>query len=246
MLEIKNIVKTYNEPGLFSTKWQRILKDVSFCVDELECLGLIGESGSGKSTLGRLILGIEKPDSGEILFDGKDVRRARNRRGKLSAVFQDYTASIDPNRTVFEAIREPMDVLGMYCDRQAAASLLKQVGLDGDYLDRYQHELSGGETQRVCIARAISTNPKFLLLDEAISSLDVSVQVQILDLLRELRKSCSMSYLFITHDIQAAAYICDRLIIFKSGEIVEETPISRLGEVREEYSKKLLHSVITV
>ena len=98
----------------------------------------------------------------------------------------------------------------------------------------------------MCIARAISTNPKFLLLDEAISSLDVSVQVQILDLLRELRKSCSMSYLFITHDIQAAAYICDRLIIFKSGEIVEETPISRLGEVREEYSKKLLHSVITV
>ena len=246
MLEIKNIVKTYKEPGLFSTKRQLILKGVSFCVDELECLGIIGESGSGKSTLGRLILGIEKPDSGEILFDRKDVRRARNRRGKLSAVFQDYTASIDPNRTVFEAIKEPMDILTMPCDRKTAADLLEQVGLDGAYLDRYQHELSGGEAQRVCIARAISTNPKFLLLDEAISSLDVSVQVQILDLLRELRKRCSMSYLFITHDIQAAAYICDRLIIFKNGELVEETPVAQLGDVHEEYSKKLLHSVITV
>ena len=139
-----------------------------------------------------------------------------------------------------------MDVLSMYCDRRLVADLLEKVGLDGGYVDKFQHELSGGEAQRVCIARAICTNPKFLLLDEAISSLDVSVQVQILDLLKRLRRDLNMSYLFITHDIQAAAYICDRLIIFNDGAVIEETPIAEIGNVHDAYSRKLLSAVITV
>lgn len=246
MLEVINVCKTYKKPGLFTTERQSILKNVSFSMEENTCVGIIGESGSGKSTLGRLILGIEKPDSGKILLEGKDVKKAKVRQGVMSAVFQDYSASINPNRTVYHAIKEPMDVLGKYNDENMVEGLLCQVGLDGSFLNRYQHELSGGEAQRVCIARAISTNPRFLLLDEAISSLDVSVQVQVLDLLKELRKKHKMSYLFITHDIQAAAYICDRFLIFNSGMIVEQTSVDHIGEVKEEYTKKLLNAVITV
>ena len=246
MLEVRNIYKTYKEPALFSSKRQQILSDVTFSMEEGRCLGIIGESGSGKSTLGRLILGIEKPDSGEITFEKKDVTKPRNRRGLISAVFQDYTSSISPNSTVYKTIHEAMDAMSMHCDREIATELLKKVGLDETYLDKFPHELSGGQAQRVCIARAISIRPKFLLLDEAISSLDVSVQVQILDLLRKLRKDLNMSYLFITHDIQAAAYICDELIIFNSGKIIEQVPIEKIGQVQNDYSKRLLSAVITV
>ncbi len=246
MLEVINVNKTYKKPAIFSTKRQCILNDVTFSLNQGECLGIIGESGSGKSTLGRLILGIEKPDSGSILMDGQDVCKTKNRRGVMSAVFQDYSSSINPNMTVCEAIKEPMDVLGKYYNQELMINLLARVGLNDSYMGRYQHELSGGEAQRVCIARALSTNPKFLLLDEAISSLDVSVQVQILDLLKELRAEYNMSYLFITHDMPAAAYLCDRLIIFHAGMIVEETPIENIGGVKEAYSKKLLNAVITL
>lgn len=246
MLEVGHVKKTYKKSGVFAKKRQLVLDDITFSMEEGECLGIIGESGSGKSTLGRLILGIEKPDCGTILFDGKDVTKAKNRKGLISAVFQDYSASIHPNRTVRQAIAEPLDVLGQYHDDQTMKELLKKVGLAESFLYKYQHELSGGEAQRVCIARAVATNPKFLLLDEAISSLDVSVQVQILDLLKTLREEHRMSYLFITHDIQAAAYICDRLIIFHDGKIVEETPIEQIGNVQAAYAKKLFHAVITV
>ena len=220
--------------------------NAAFDVAQGESFGLVGESGSGKSTLGRLILGIEKPDSGEITFEKKDVAKPRNRRGLISAVFQDYTSSISPNSTVYKTIHEAMDAMSMHCDREIVTGLLKKVGLDETYLDRFPHELSGGQAQRVCIARAISTNPKFLLLDEAISSLDVSVQVQILQLLKDLRRDLNMSYLFITHDIQAAAYICDELIIFNEGRIIEQVPIEEIGHVKDEYSRRLLSAVITV
>ena len=246
MLEVKNVYKTYKEPALFSSRRQQILTDVTFSMEEGRCLGIIGESGSGKSTLGRLILGIEKPDSGEITFENKDVTKPGNRRGLISAVFQDYTSSISPNSTVYKTISETMDAMSMHCDREVATGLLKKVGLDETYLDRFPHELSGGQAQIVCIARAISTSPKFLLLDEAISSLDVSVQVQILQLLKDLRRDMNMSYLFITHDIQAAAYICDELIIFNEGRIIEQVPIEEIGHVKEDYSRRLLSAVITV
>ncbi|WMI80778.1 ABC transporter ATP-binding protein [Anaerotignum sp. MB30-C6] len=246
MLNVKNIEKTYKCSGLFTNKRQPILQDVSFSMDEFECLGIIGESGSGKSTLGRLILGIEKPDSGEILFEGQSVQKAKHRRGNISAVFQDYTSSINPNETIRTAIKEPMVELGLPCDDSIIESLLIQVGLDGTFMDKYPHELSGGQAQRVCIARTISTNPKFLILDEAISSLDVSVQLRILKLLKDLREKYKMSYLFITHDIQAAAYICDRLIIFNEGRIVEQLPIKQIGQAKKEYSKQLLNAIITV
>ena len=168
------------------------------------------------------------------------------RKGMVSAVFQDYTSSISPSRTVSQTIEEPLKLVGADYNERVIYDLLGRVGLESKIAERYQHELSGGQAQRVCIARAVATKPEFILLDEAISSLDVSIQVQVLDLLKELKEEMGISYLFITHDIQAAAYICNRLIIFKEGRIVEKTDISDIGKVKDEYSKKLFNSVITV
>ncbi len=249
MLEVKEVIKTYRRSGLFSGKRQLILNNVSFKLPDGECLGIIGESGSGKSTLGRQILGIEKPDSGTILFNGEDVQNKKARRGKISAVFQDYTSSINPHITVAQAIAEPLLYLGNREEKdldERINTLLCQVELDESYRDRYPHELSGGEAQRVCIARAISTNPEFILLDEAISSLDASVQYQILVLLKKLKEENHLSYLFITHDIQAAVYLCDRLIFFRNGMIEEEIDTEDLFRVQNEYASKLLASVMNL
>ncbi|UII56135.1 ABC transporter ATP-binding protein [Cytobacillus spongiae] len=247
MLKVDSVGKTYKKGGWFSSEKQEVLKSVSFECKNGECLGIIGESGSGKSTLGRLLLGIEKPDSGMVSLDGKIVEDRKVRLGSISAVFQDYKSSINPFYTVEDAILEPMQILNKSRreNKVKVVQLLNQVGLPTSYRNKYPHELSGGEVQRVCIARAISTEPKCIILDEAISSLDVSVQTQVLELLKELRRIYHMSYIFITHDIQAAAYICDRLIIFRDGQIEEIVGIEQLKDVQSVYAKKLLQSLIT-
>ncbi|PPA70388.1 ABC transporter ATP-binding protein [Jeotgalibacillus proteolyticus] len=247
MLNVKDVYKSYRKGGLIFSETHQIIKNVSFTCHAGECLGIIGESGSGKSTLGRLILGIEKPDSGTVLLNGQNMADRRVRAGNISAVFQDYKSSINPFYTVKDAIMEPMkrkNKTGKDGLRKID-QLLIQVGLDPSYKDRYPHELSGGEVQRVCIARAISTGPNYILLDEAISSLDVSVQTQILDLLKELKRIYNMSYVFITHDIQAAAYICDRVLIFKDGQIEELVDIDELKDVQSAYAKELFQSIIS-
>ncbi|WP_240371849.1 ABC transporter ATP-binding protein [Anoxybacteroides rupiense] len=247
MLKVDCVEKSYKKGGLFSREKQKILKNVSFECRRGECLGIIGESGSGKSTLGRLILGIEKPDRGTVLFEGKNIQDRKVRVGNISAVFQDYISSINPFFTVEEAVMEPLkgQKKGQKEIQSKIDHLLNQVGLDPSYRKKYPHELSGGEAQRVCIARAISTEPKCILLDEAISSLDVSVQTQVLDLLKKLKKSYNMSYIFITHDIQAAAYICDRVIFFRNGQIEEIVKTEHLKDVQSEYARKLLQMIIT-
>ncbi|MGE7823861.1 ABC transporter ATP-binding protein [Paenibacillus sp. NPDC093718] len=247
MLKVENVYKSYRAGGLFSGNRQRILEDVSFECGSGECLGIIGESGSGKSTLGRLILGIEKPDLGHVLLEGKHVMNRQVRFGNISAVFQDYTSSINPFFTVEEAIMEPLTAQRSLNDdtRGKIDLLLNQVGLDASYKTKYAHELSGGEAQRVCIARAIATEPKCIVLDEAISSLDVSVQIQVLRLLKELKDIYKMSYIFITHDIQAVAYLCDRVLIFKSGRVEETVQIEQLKHVQSDYAKKLMEHLIT-
>lgn len=250
MLEVRHIYKSYRSGGMFSRKKEQILKDVSFTVDKGECFGIIGESGSGKSTLSRLILGIEKPDSGQISICGENVQSHKARSRYISAVFQDYNSSINPHYTVEKAILEPMlleDKRKSHMElHKNVIDLLEQVGLNENYMSRYPHELSGGETQRVCIARAISTEPEFIVLDEAISSLDVSIQTQILNLLNSLKDIHSITYLFITHDIQTVTAICNRVAFFKNGEIVETAESNRLYAVTNEYSKKLLSVVLPV
>lgn len=247
MLKVESVEKSYKKGGLFSAERQNVLKNISLECKDGECLGIIGESGSGKSTLGRLILGIEKPDRGTVLFEGKNIEDRRVRLGNISAVFQDYKSSINPFFTVEEAIMEPLNIQNKVKkeNQNKIDHLLNQVGLDPSYRKKYPHELSGGEVQRVCIARAISTEPKCILLDEAISSLDVSVQTQVLELLKKLKKIYNMSYVFITHDIQAAAYICDRIIIFRDGQIEEIVNIEQLKDVQSEYARKLLQALIT-
>ena len=243
LLEVKNIEFSYGRRKLKRNN-ANVLKNVSFSLNEGECLGLIGESGSGKSTLGRIILGLEKQQKGTITFNGVLNRDVWQK--ELNVVFQDYTTSVNPRFKVIDIIKETL--LEKKLNREElekkVIELLEQVGLNKDYLYRYPHELSGGQLQRVCIARAISQKPKFILLDEAISSLDVSVQVQVLDLLIELKEKYNLSYLFITHDLSAVTYICDKVMFLKNGEIIEKIDdIKDLKYLKSEYSRALLDSV---
>ncbi|MEF3310724.1 ABC transporter ATP-binding protein [Paenibacillus sp. GYB004] len=250
MLTVEQVEKSYRTGGLFSRERRQVLTGISFEWKQGECLGIIGESGSGKSTLGRLLLGIEKPDRGAIIWEGERAHNRRARSGNLSAVFQDYTSSIHPFYTVEKALMEPWLLQkkrqGKLRDEYNCKIdvLLHQVGLDPSYRTKYPHELSGGEAQRVCIARAVSTEPRCILLDEAVSSLDGSVQLQVLDLLKSLKALYNVGYIFITHDLQAAAYICDRIMIIRDGRIEEIVPIGQLKDVQSPYARKLLRMVL--
>ncbi|WNS45173.1 ABC transporter ATP-binding protein [Paenibacillus sp. MMS20-IR301] len=246
MLTVNQVEKSYTGGKLFSSKSKQVLHHISFTLEPGEVLGIIGESGSGKSTLGRLLLGIEKPDRGTIQFEGRDIGERAGRKGKISAVFQDYTSSIHPFYSVEKAVAEPLKLQGRkHADIDHKIDrLLHEVGLDSSYRKKYPHELSGGQAQRVCIARAVSTDPQYILLDEAVSSLDASVQFQILELLKKLKETYGMSYIFITHDLQAAAYLCDRMMFIRSGHIEEIISARRLNEVQSEYAKAMLQMAL--
>ena len=251
LLSVNEVYKDFSQGGgLFSSARKSVLKRVSLSLSHGECLGLIGESGSGKSTLGRIVIGIEPPDRGEVMFEGRNIYKSGGSdwRRKISAVFQDYTSSVNPRFQVEKIIAEPMYIHSIAHSIEAMDKityLLEKVGLSGDYLKRYPHELSGGQLQRVCIARAIATHPAFILLDEPVSSLDVSIQVQVMDLLASLKEEFNLSYLFISHDLAAVTYLCDRALFFAEGEIVEEVGrMTELGQVKAAYSRKLLHSVL--
>ena len=242
LLEIRDLHKAFSSGGLpFFARRHEVLRGVNLTLGEGECLGIVGESGSGKSTLGRVILGLERPDSGKISF-GSAVRNLPRHEAR-SIVFQDYRSSINPRMTVTQIIEEPLLRMGEkagHCD-PIVCPLLREVGLEEDHKDRLPHQLSGGQLQRVCVARAIAPNPKFILFDEAVSSLDVSIQVQILDLLIALKASRGLSYIFITHDIAVAAYVCDRLLFFNDGVVVEELDdLTRLDRIKHPYTRQLL------
>lgn len=243
MLIVDCLDKSYRKGGLFSRERQQVIKNISFHYEQGECLGIIGESGCGKSTLGRLLLGIEKPDSGSILLK---VGGNRTGRGAISAVFQDYTSSINPYFTVEQAIMESLNrnASNRQENRAKVDRLLVDVGLDPQCRTKYPHELSGGQIQRVCIARAVATASPCILLDEAISSLDSSVQMQVLELLKKLKEVNKIGYIFITHDIQAAAFLCDRIMIMRDGQIEEIVSTKQLMDVQSPYAKKMLQMVI--
>ena len=244
LLKIENIEKSFPlSGGLFVKRRQPVLRGVSFDIEPGECLGIVGESGSGKSTLGKIILGIETPDTGRIVPG--EAMRQRPRHEAISVVFQDYTSSVNPRFTVQQIIAEPLFRTALNDQERALRirQLLDEVGLSEAMQKRYPHQLSGGQLQRVCIARAIAPNPLFILFDEAVSSLDVSVQVKILDLLLDIKRRRKLSYLFITHDITVAAYVCDRLMFFNEGRVVEELrDLTRLGHVEHEYTRQLLEA----
>lgn len=255
LLKVLNIKKSYTQKKFLKKSVKIVLNDVSLSLEQGKCLGIIGESGSGKSTLGRIITGIEKGDSGVVEFEGKNIHQKENRNVKndVSIVFQNYVSSVNPRFSVAQIIAEPL-IIGSQVNKskidknkidEEVKKLIKIVGLSEEFLERFPHELSGGQLQRVCIARAIVTKPKFILLDEAVSSLDVSTQVEILDLLQKLKKKYNLSYVFITHDLLTITYICDSVIFFKDGKIEEKIDdIRNLKNIKKDYSKKLLEAVI--
>lgn len=260
LLEAKNVnvsFKKENQKTIFGKERQQVIKNVSLSLKKGECLGIIGESGSGKSTLGKTLIGLLKPDSGNIIFDGVDMYNAtkeekRKIQQKISIVFQDYTSSANPRFLVKDIIEESLRVLerklGKKIDKVSKIKeLLETVGLNEGFMNRYPHELSGGQLQRVCIARAVATEPQFILLDEAISSLDASTQTQVMDLLKNLQNKYKLSYIFITHDLPSVTYMCDKVLFFHDGEIVEKVEdIYKLSKVKSSYAKKLLNSILEI
>ncbi len=225
---------------------------VSFDLRRGETLGVVGESGCGKSTTSRAILMLNKPCGGTIRVNGTDILTLRGKalmeyRRRVQVVFQDPMASLNPRHTIQEILTEGMVYHGL-CSvaerRDKGAELLDSVGLPASMLDRYPHEFSGGQRQRICIARAIALRPELLICDEAVSALDLSIRAQVLDLLGDLKRKLSLSFLFITHDIGVVQHIADRIIVMNKGKIVEQgTCAEVLGNPREEYTRYLMASV---
>ncbi|WP_256004716.1 ABC transporter ATP-binding protein [Pedobacter deserti] len=231
----------------------KAVNDLSLDIYPGETLGLVGESGSGKTTLGRSILRLIEPKSGSILFGGEDIRRFRGRqmrqmRRDMQIIFQDPYSSLNPNLTVGRALTEPLEVHGLIGNRKARRayilSLLERVGLHATHFDRYPHEFSGGQRQRIVIARALAVQPKFIICDESVSALDVSVQAQVLDLLKELQAEMGLTYLFISHDLAVIRQISDRIVVMKAGRIEEiGFPEQIFTDPKTEYTRGLIQAI---
>jgi oligopeptide/dipeptide ABC transporter ATP-binding protein len=225
---------------------------VSFDIERGETVALVGESGSGKSTTALCLLRLEEPTRGRVVFDGHELtgqsqRELRPLRRRIQIVFQDPTESLNPRRSVEATLREPVERHGLAEGNRArrrVGELLELVGLQSDHARRYPHQLSGGQRQRVCIARSLATDPALLVLDEPTSALDVSVQAQILNLLRELQREIGLTYLFITHDLGVVRHLADRVLVMYAGQIVEAAPTAALFDrPLHPYTRALLDSV---
>ena len=231
LIQLNKVTHSYGSRSFFNwrDRSKKVLSDISFSIEEGTCLGLLGSSGAGKSTLGKLILGLERPQNGQILFQGHDIYTADKHtrqkiRRDIQAVFQDSYSSVNPRITAERIIAEPLEnyeKLTAAEQKRTIVQLLERVGLSEGDLKKYPHQFSGGQLQRINIARAISIKPKFIVLDESVSSLDMVNQKLILELLNELKKDFGLSYLFITHDIKAAYTISDSLGVLEKGELVE-------------------------
>jgi peptide/nickel transport system ATP-binding protein len=235
------------------TDYVKAVDDISFDIYPGETLGIVGESGSGKTTLGRTILRLIEPTSGNIIYKGRDILKLpaeemRHYRKKLQIIFQDPYSSLNPHLSVGESIIEPMRVHSILGDEKArkakAIELLERVSMTASQFNRYPHEFSGGQRQRVCIARALALNPEFIVCDECISSLDVSVQAQVINLLSELKKDFGFTYLFISHDISVVKFISDRMIVLYNGKIEEAGDADEIYfNPQNEYTRRLINAV---
>ncbi|MFM9026772.1 MAG: ABC transporter ATP-binding protein [Bacteroidota bacterium] len=256
ILEVRNLKTWFPvRKGLFSRVKDHVkaVDDVSFDVYPGETLGLVGESGCGKSTLGRSVLRLIEPTAGKVVFRGKDFaalngKELRKERKHLQIIFQDPYSSLNPRMTVGDAIIEPMKVHRLHHDhknrREKVSELLMRVGLNEDHYDRYPHEFSGGQRQRICIARALALEPRFIICDESVSALDVSVQAQVLNLLNELKRDFGLTYIFISHDLSVVKFMSDRMIVMNKGKIEEEgDPDEIYASPKSEYTRRLIEAI---
>lgn len=262
LLSVKNLQVFFPVKGMFgkTARYVTAVNDVSFDVFPGETLGLVGESGCGKTTLGRTLVRLIKPTSGSIQFADRDIthlkgRNLRKLRQNLQIIFQDPYSSLDPRMNVGAAIMEPMRIAGGLTERISAqqggdtprdrtAYLLERVGLKSSDMNRYPHEFSGGQRQRICIARALALNPKFVICDESVSALDVSVQAQVLNLLKELQRELDLTYIFISHDLSVVKFMSDRIMVMNRGKLEEIGAADQIYHNPDaEYTRKLIASI---
>ena len=252
LIEVKNLKKYFDiNVGMFKTKPLKAVDDVTFSIRKGETLGLVGESGCGKTTVGRTILHLYKPTSGEIWYNGNLIKSKADIekfRKKATMVFQDPYSSLNPRMTVSDIIGEPLDVHGLYSNKkerqERILSLMNRVGLNSEHASRYAHEFSGGQRQRIGIARSLAVKPDFIVCDEPVSALDVSIQAQVINMFADLQQELGLTYLFIAHDLLVVRHISDRIGVMYLGRLVE---LADAGEIYDNplhpYSKSLLSSV---
>ena len=241
LVEVSHLKQYFQiNTGMFSSRPLKAVDDVSFDIRRGETLGLVGESGCGKTTVGRTLLHLYKPTGGEVRFEGQPVRtraEINEFRKKATMVFQDPYSSLNPRMTVSDIIGEPLDIHKLYANRQEREErileLMDRVGLNSEHASRYAHEFSGGQRQRIGIARALALNPKFIVCDEPVSALDVSIQAQVINMFDELQDEMGLTYLFIAHDILVVRHISDRIAVMYLGKMVE------LADAKEIYEHPL-------
>ncbi|HNX15477.1 MAG TPA: ATP-binding cassette domain-containing protein [Oscillospiraceae bacterium] len=252
LLEVNHLKQYFDIPtGFFGSIPLKAVDDVSFSIKEGETLGLVGESGCGKTTVGRTLLRLYKPTGGEIVFNGKKIegkRSIQEIRKKAQMVFQDPYSSLDPRMTIGDIIGEPLDVHKLYSSKkerqEKIMNLMDIVGLCCEHTTRYAHEFSGGQRQRIGIARALAVDPKFIVCDEPVSALDVSIQAQIINMFEELQKKLNLTYLFIAHDLLVVKHISNRIAVMYLGKIVEVAPANELyNKPLHPYTVSLLSAV---
>lgn len=252
LLEVKDLKQYFNiNMGLFKSKPLKAVDGVSFSIKKGETLGLVGESGCGKTTVGRTLLHIYKPTAGEIWYDGKKIETSADInefRKKATMVFQDPYSSLNPRMTIADIIGEPLDVHKLCSSKEERRNrileLMDHVGLNSEHASRYAHEFSGGQRQRVGIARALAVNPEFIVCDEPVSALDVSIQAQVINMFDELQDKLGLTYLFIAHDLLVVRHISDRIAVMYLGKMVELAPADEIyNNPMHPYSKSLLSAV---
>lgn len=258
LLDIKNLSKHYPIKGGILGKTVNFVSavdNVSFQVYEGEVLGIVGESGCGKSTTGRTVLRLEEPTDGEIWFEGKEIthipgKALRDIRKKMQIIFQDPFASLNPRKTIRQTLREPLDIMNLHtiAEREKRVkAIMEEVGLAEQHLERLPHEFSGGQRQRIGIARALILQPKIIVADEAVSALDVSIQAQVINLLKRLQKDHQLTYMFISHDMGVIKHISDRIAVMYLGKIVELASKEDLFQsAKHPYTQALLSAVPTI